>query len=124
MAGRVMPQSTPTRVIYGKKHCNAIKKHYHLTAPQFIKADFFVLTFSPAVIGLSRGPMRMRAERSGRDGPGPSLRGGSSNSRGRSSFNDRDGRPIVMSNQVSFFLGSLVLMVQGIDRSCKKDRSM
>lgn len=43
----------------------------------------------------------MRAERSGRDGPGPSLRGGSSSSRGRSSFNDRDGRPMVMSNQVS-----------------------
>ncbi|XP_076584023.1 SAFB-like transcription modulator isoform X2 [Chaetodon auriga] len=49
--------------------------------------------------GDIRGPMRMRAERSGRDGPGPSLRGGSSNSRGRSSFNDRDGRPMVMSNQ-------------------------
>lgn len=42
----------------------------------------------------------MRAERSGRDGPGPSLRGGSTSSRGRSSFNDRDGRPMVMSNQV------------------------
>ncbi|XP_075966075.1 SAFB-like transcription modulator isoform X1 [Anarhichas minor] len=50
--------------------------------------------------GLTRGPMRMRAERSGRDGPGPVLRGGTSANRGRSSFNDRDGgRPIVMSNQ-------------------------
>ncbi|XP_034727807.1 SAFB-like transcription modulator isoform X2 [Etheostoma cragini] len=50
--------------------------------------------------GLSRGPMRMRAERSGRDGPIPVLRGGSSASRGRSSFNDRDGgRPMVMSDQ-------------------------
>ncbi|XP_019126051.2 SAFB-like transcription modulator [Larimichthys crocea] len=49
--------------------------------------------------GDIRGPMRMRAERSGRDGPGPSLRGGSTSSRGRSSFNDRDGRPMVMSNQ-------------------------
>ncbi|XP_038556800.1 SAFB-like transcription modulator [Micropterus salmoides] len=50
--------------------------------------------------GLSRGPMRMRAERSGRDGPGPTLRGGSTTSRGRSSFNDRDGgRPMVMSDQ-------------------------
>ncbi|KAM7406143.1 hypothetical protein PAMP_000541 [Pampus punctatissimus] len=50
--------------------------------------------------GDIRGPMRMRAERSGRDGPGPTLRGGSSASRGRSSFNDRDGgRPMVMSDQ-------------------------
>ncbi|XP_054467138.1 SAFB-like transcription modulator [Anoplopoma fimbria] len=50
--------------------------------------------------GLTRGPMRMRAERSGREGPGPVLRGGTSANRGRSSFNDRDGgRPMVMSNQ-------------------------
>lgn len=49
--------------------------------------------------GDMRGPMRMRADRSGRDGPGPALRGGSSSSRGRSSFNDRDSRPMVMSNQ-------------------------
>lgn len=45
----------------------------------------------------------MRTERSGRDGPGPSLRGGSSSSRGRSSFNERDGRPVVMNNQVRFY---------------------
>uniref|UniRef100_A0A673AXT1 SAFB-like, transcription modulator n=1 Tax=Sphaeramia orbicularis TaxID=375764 RepID=A0A673AXT1_9TELE len=50
--------------------------------------------------GDIRGAMRMRPERSGRDGPGPALRGGSSASRGRSSFNDRDGgRPMVMSDQ-------------------------
>ncbi|XP_037612099.1 SAFB-like transcription modulator isoform X1 [Sebastes umbrosus] len=50
--------------------------------------------------GLSRGPMRMRPERSGREGPGPVLRGGSSASRGRSSFNDRaGGRPMVMNDQ-------------------------
>ncbi|XP_036950446.1 SAFB-like transcription modulator [Acanthopagrus latus] len=49
--------------------------------------------------GDLRGPMRMRTERPGRDGPGPSLRGGSSSSRGRSSFNERDSRPMVMSNQ-------------------------
>ncbi|XP_029317110.1 SAFB-like transcription modulator isoform X1 [Cottoperca gobio] len=50
--------------------------------------------------GLNRGPMRMRAERPGRDGPGPVLRGGSSASRGRSSFNDRDGgRPMGMNDQ-------------------------
>ncbi|XP_026233902.1 SAFB-like transcription modulator isoform X2 [Anabas testudineus] len=48
----------------------------------------------------NRGPMRMRPERSGRDGPGPALRGGSSANRGRSSFNDRDGgRPMMMSDQ-------------------------
>lgn len=47
--------------------------------------------------------MRMRPERSGRDGPGPAIRGASSVSRGRSSFNDRDGgRPMVMNDQVSF----------------------
>lgn len=77
----------------------------------------------------------MRAERSGRDGPGPTLRGGSTTSRGRSSFNDRDGgRPMVMSDQVSLppnntikvnksstaFLWSPVLLVQDIDWSCKK----
>uniref|UniRef100_A0A3Q0QWI8 SAFB-like, transcription modulator n=1 Tax=Amphilophus citrinellus TaxID=61819 RepID=A0A3Q0QWI8_AMPCI len=45
------------------------------------------------------GPMRMRAERSGRDGPGPALRGGPSVSRERN-FNDRDeGRPMVISDQ-------------------------
>lgn len=49
--------------------------------------------------------MRMRAERSGRDGPGvgpgPALRGGHSINRERS-FNDRDERrPMVMSDQVS-----------------------
>ncbi|XP_054626496.1 SAFB-like transcription modulator [Dunckerocampus dactyliophorus] len=50
--------------------------------------------------GDLRGPMRMRAERSGRDGLGPSLRGGSSVSRGRGSFNERDGgRPMVMNDQ-------------------------
>nr|XP_057945376.1 SAFB-like transcription modulator isoform X2 [Doryrhamphus excisus] len=50
--------------------------------------------------GDLRGPMRMRAERSGRDGPGTSLRGGSSVSRGRGSFNERDGgRPMVMNDQ-------------------------
>uniref|UniRef100_A0A671Y5H2 SAFB-like transcription modulator n=1 Tax=Sparus aurata TaxID=8175 RepID=A0A671Y5H2_SPAAU len=44
------------------------------------------------------GPMRMRTERPGRDGPGPSLRGGSSSSRGRSSFNERDTRPMPFSS--------------------------
>ncbi|XP_060923749.1 SAFB-like transcription modulator [Limanda limanda] len=50
--------------------------------------------------GDMRGQMRMRPERSAREVPGPVLRGGSSASRGRSSFSDRDGiRPMVMSNQ-------------------------
>lgn len=46
--------------------------------------------------------MRMRAERSGRDGPGPgpALRGGPSVSRERN-FSDREeGRPMVISDQV------------------------
>lgn len=60
--------------------------------------------------GDIRGAMRMRPERSGRDGPGPALRGGSSASRGRSSFNDRDGgRPMVMSDQ-SFSSGRQVVV--------------
>ncbi|XP_041669644.1 SAFB-like transcription modulator isoform X2 [Cheilinus undulatus] len=47
-----------------------------------------------------RGPIRMRTDRPGRDGPGPSLRGGSTSGRGRSSFNDRDGgRSMVMNDQ-------------------------
>ncbi|XP_077419889.1 SAFB-like transcription modulator isoform X2 [Vanacampus margaritifer] len=50
--------------------------------------------------GELRGPMRIRTERPGRDGPGPALRGGSSASRGRGSFNDRDGgRAMVMNDQ-------------------------
>ncbi|XP_010878730.4 SAFB-like transcription modulator [Esox lucius] len=53
--------------------------------------------------GDIRGAVRtggMRPERSGRGGPGPALRGGSSSSRGRSSFSSRDGgRPMVMADQ-------------------------
>ncbi|XP_019742261.1 SAFB-like transcription modulator isoform X2 [Hippocampus comes] len=50
--------------------------------------------------GELRAPMRIRTERSGRDGPGSALRGGSSASRGRGSFSDQDGgRPMVMNNQ-------------------------
>ncbi|KAK9542750.1 hypothetical protein VZT92_000585 [Zoarces viviparus] len=61
--------------------------------------------------GLTRGPMRMRAERSGREGPGPVLRGGTSANRGRSSFNDRDGgRPIVMSRDQPFSSGRQVVV--------------
>lgn len=49
--------------------------------------------------GTLRGAMRMREDRPSRDGPSPALRGGSSGSRGRSNFSDRDGRPMVMSEQ-------------------------
>ncbi|TWW68075.1 SAFB-like transcription modulator [Takifugu flavidus] len=49
--------------------------------------------------GEIRGPMRMRTERSGRDGPGPSVRGGPSSSRGRSSFSERDGKSMTINNQ-------------------------
>ncbi|CAF99590.1 unnamed protein product, partial [Tetraodon nigroviridis] len=49
--------------------------------------------------GDVRGPMRMRTERSGSDGPGPSVRGGPSSSRGRSNFGDRDGKPMSISSQ-------------------------
>ncbi|XP_029495075.1 SAFB-like transcription modulator [Oncorhynchus nerka] len=53
--------------------------------------------------GVIRGAVRtggMRPERSGRDGQGPALRGGSSASRGRSNFSGRDGgRPMVMADQ-------------------------
>lgn len=43
----------------------------------------------------------MRTERSGRDGPGPSVRGGPPSSRGRSSFSERDGKSMTINNQVS-----------------------
>lgn len=53
--------------------------------------------------GLPSAPMRIRTERSGRDGPGSALRGGSSSSRGRGSFSDQDGgRAMVMNDQVCF----------------------
>ncbi|KAK6294544.1 hypothetical protein J4Q44_G00353740 [Coregonus suidteri] len=53
--------------------------------------------------GDIRGAVRtggMRPERSGRDGQGPALRGGSTASRGRSNFSGRDGgRPMVIADQ-------------------------
>lgn len=64
-------------------------------------AHDFVLNLSSLNTGLTRGPIRMRTERSGGDGPGPSARGGPSSSRGRSNFSDRDGKPMTMNNQVS-----------------------
>ncbi|KAJ8340472.1 hypothetical protein SKAU_G00351050 [Synaphobranchus kaupii] len=50
--------------------------------------------------GDIRGAVRIRPERSGRETPGPGLRGAPSGSRGRSSFSGRDGgRPMVMGEQ-------------------------
>lgn len=47
----------------------------------------------------------MRPEHSGRDGPGPNMRGASSANRGRGSFSSRDGgRPSVMGDQVTLHL--------------------
>ena len=86
------------------KIMQSYEKHYGMCMFCFLhelKAIFFFVFFCICNAGLNRGPMRMRTERPGRDGPGPSLRGGSSSSRGRSSFNERDSRPMVMSNQVS-----------------------
>lgn len=75
---------------------------------QISSLTFFLLIHDKCILHcytLSRGPMRIRPERSGRDGPGPSLRGAASATRGRSSFNDRDGgRPMVMTDQVSLSL--------------------
>ncbi|XP_035039574.1 SAFB-like transcription modulator [Hippoglossus stenolepis] len=72
--------------------------------------------------GDMRGPMRMRAERSGREVPGPVLRGGSSASRGRSSFGDRDGiRPMVMSNQAFSSSRQVVVERHGRDQGVRKE---
>ncbi|MBN3314306.1 SLTM protein, partial [Atractosteus spatula] len=49
--------------------------------------------------GSIRGGVRIRPERSGREGPGPSLRGVPSSSCGRSSFSSRDGRAMMMGDQ-------------------------
>ncbi|KAM3625663.1 uncharacterized protein V6R79_015589 [Siganus canaliculatus] len=69
--------------------------------------------------GDLRGPMRMRTER--RDGPGPSLRGGSSSNRGRSGFNERDGRAMVMSSQPFSSGRQVVVERHGRDQGLRKD---
>lgn len=59
----------------------------------------------------TRGAVRMRPDHSGRDGPGPNMRGASSANRGRGTFSSRDGgRPAVMSDQVShtYFISALI----------------
>uniref|UniRef100_A0A672GLX2 SAFB-like, transcription modulator n=1 Tax=Salarias fasciatus TaxID=181472 RepID=A0A672GLX2_SALFA len=60
--------------------------------------------------GDIRGPMRMRAERSGREGPGPAMRGGPSVNRGRSNFNDRDERRPMVMNEQPFSSGRQVVV--------------
>ncbi|XP_061670236.1 SAFB-like transcription modulator [Syngnathoides biaculeatus] len=60
--------------------------------------------------GELRGPMRIRTERSGRDGPGPVQRGGSSANRGRGSFNDQDGGRGMVMNDQSFSSGRRVVV--------------
>uniref|UniRef100_A0A669BZT1 SAFB-like, transcription modulator n=1 Tax=Oreochromis niloticus TaxID=8128 RepID=A0A669BZT1_ORENI len=71
------------------------------------------------------GPMRMRAERSGRDGPGvgpgPALRGGHSINRERS-FNDRDERrPMVMSDQPFSSGRQVVVERHGREQGMRKE---
>ncbi|XP_047435725.1 SAFB-like transcription modulator [Mugil cephalus] len=71
--------------------------------------------------GDMRGPMRMRAERSGREGPGPALRGGPSVSRGRS-FNDQDeGRPMVMNSQPFSSGRQVVVERHGREQGLRKE---
>ncbi|XP_040899513.1 SAFB-like transcription modulator isoform X2 [Toxotes jaculatrix] len=72
--------------------------------------------------GDIRAPMRMRAERSAREGPGPALRGGSSASRGRNNFNARDGgRPMVMSDQPFSSSRQVVVERHSREQGLRKD---
>lgn len=69
-----------------------------------------------------RGPMRMRADRPGRDGPGPSLRGGSSSGQGRSSFNNRDGGRSMVMNDQPFSSGRQVVVERhGREQGLRKE---
>ncbi|XP_051565180.1 SAFB-like transcription modulator isoform X1 [Myxocyprinus asiaticus] len=70
-----------------------------------------------------RGPGRMRPERPGREGPSPALRGTSTASRGRTSFNSRDGgRPVVIGEQQHFGSGRQVVVERhGRDQGPRKD---
>ncbi|XP_053472638.1 SAFB-like transcription modulator isoform X1 [Ictalurus furcatus] len=70
-----------------------------------------------------RGAVRMRPEHSGRDGPGPNMRGASSANRGRGSFSSRDGgRPAVMADQQHFSSGRQVVVERhGRDQGPRKE---
>ncbi|XP_052002175.1 SAFB-like transcription modulator [Xyrauchen texanus] len=69
------------------------------------------------------GAVRMRPERPGREGPGPAIRGASSASRGRTSFNSRDGgRPVVIGEQQHFGSSRQVVVERhGRDQGPRKD---
>uniref|UniRef100_A0A7N8XVH4 SAFB-like, transcription modulator n=1 Tax=Mastacembelus armatus TaxID=205130 RepID=A0A7N8XVH4_9TELE len=68
------------------------------------------------------GPLRIRAERSGREGPGPVLRGGSSAARGRSSFNDRDGGRAMVMSDTPFSSGRQVVVERhGREQGLRKE---
>ncbi|XP_016128686.1 SAFB-like transcription modulator isoform X1 [Sinocyclocheilus grahami] len=66
---------------------------------------------------------RMHPERPGREGPRPAMRGVSTASRGRASFNSRDGgRPVVMGDQQHFSSGRQVVVERhGRDQGPRKD---
>ncbi|XP_056090098.1 SAFB-like transcription modulator isoform X2 [Rhinichthys klamathensis goyatoka] len=66
--------------------------------------------------------VRMRPERPGREGPGPAIRGVSTASRGRTSFNSRDGgRPVVMGEQHFGSGRQVVVERHGRDQGPRKD---
>ncbi|XP_050970005.1 SAFB-like transcription modulator isoform X2 [Labeo rohita] len=66
--------------------------------------------------------VRMRPERPGREGPGPAMRGVSTASRGRTSFNSRDGgRPVVMGDQHFGSGRQVVVERHGRDQGPRKD---
>ncbi|XP_036440287.1 SAFB-like transcription modulator isoform X1 [Colossoma macropomum] len=73
--------------------------------------------------GDVRGAVRMRPERSGREGPGPAMRGAPSASRGRATFSSRDGgRPAVMGEQQHFGSGRQVVVERhGRDQGPRKE---
>ncbi|MBN3296290.1 SLTM protein, partial [Amia calva] len=69
-----------------------------------------------------RGAVRMRAERSGREGPGSSLRGAPSASRGRSSFSSREGGRAMMMGEQHFSEGRQVVVERhSRDQGPRKD---
>uniref|UniRef100_A0A8C7LF61 SAFB-like, transcription modulator n=1 Tax=Oncorhynchus kisutch TaxID=8019 RepID=A0A8C7LF61_ONCKI len=74
--------------------------------------------------GMSAPKGDIRSEwmdRSGRDGQGPALRGGSSASRGRSNFSGRDGgRPMVMADQHFSSSRQVVVERHGRDQSAPR----
>ncbi|XP_076853268.1 SAFB-like transcription modulator isoform X2 [Brachyhypopomus gauderio] len=70
-----------------------------------------------------RGAVRLRPERSGREGPGPAMRGApASANHGRSSFSSRDGgRPAVMGDQHFSSSRQVVVERHGRDQGPRKE---